>query len=1109
MVEPVTINIRFFARDIQLPQEQVQAVVSLLDEGFPVPFIARYRKDQTGNLDEDVLRFIDEELKATRTLCERKQAILKTIDSLGKLTPELDKKIREAKSAKRLEDLYLPFKPKRQTLASAARESGLEPLALEILEGKVSPEKLDERASEFINEDKKIKSVADAILGAGHIIAETMSEKIELIQQVREFVHRSGKLITAKIETKTEPKTVPAAPAKPKKEKKPRKRKEKTEPVVAAAETPEPVTETAPPVEEIPPVIETQPALEAPPVVETPSPEEAGVSAQLEDDDHSGAGGGDGETVTPEPEPTSEPEPGPVVPANDSESPGAQVPALDGVQAVTEQFQEWKAAQEEKGTPVVRSQKQLEKKKKADKRAEEKKKTDDFKQRQKEHFERQFSDYFEFSAGIRHLPPHRVLAINRGERAKVLRVKFENDENAMAAAFDKLCVPEEHLHADFLRGCLKDALHRLVVPAIEREYRTEMTEHAENQAIHVYARNLRNLLLQRPLYRKRVLALDPGYKHGCKTVALDEFGNVLGFETVYLSGGSVERRNKAVAKIAEMIEKCKITVIAIGNGTGCRDAEDAVAKMIAGRFADGDLSYIIVNEAGASVYSASPAAKEEFPNYDVLLRGAISIGRRLQDPLNELVKIDPASLGVGMYQHDLKGKHLKDTLTAVVESCVNHVGVDVNTATPAILRYVSGLNQLTAKRIYDYRVQNGPFRCREDLKKVSGIGEVAFMHAVGFLKIPGGSNPLDATWIHPESYGTATKVLEKIGFAVDDLRHPEKVKEITEKCKTLNAEELAKELGTGPLTIKDILENLARPGRDPRETLPVPIFKKGILKLEDLTTGMELTGTILNVVDFGAFVDIGLHDSGLIHISHMADRYIRDAHERVSVGDIVRVWVVEVDQKRKRISLTLIPPGTERPRPEPRRDERGERPPRPERDVSKQEPRPPRQDRPPRPQGQGQDRPPRPQGQGQGRLPRPDQGQHPPRPEGDRARRDDRGRDNRNRDRFDRERTPKTFVAAPKEKAVKPISEEMKKGKEPLRSFGDLAQLFGRVQVADPAEETKKKKEEERQQREAEQNETMSVAPAPPLPEPAPPLPEGENQPSPLPLGEGEGVFSA
>ncbi len=1102
MIEPVTINIRFFARDLQLPQEQVQAVVNLLDEGFPVPFIARYRKDHTGNLDEDNLRYIDEELKATRVLCERKQAILKTIDSLGKLTPELDKKIREAKSTKRLEDLYLPYKPKKQTLASAARESGIEPLALEILEGKVSPENLDQRASEFVNEDKKIKSIADALLGAGHIIAETMSEKIELIQQVREFVHRNGKLVTVKVETKAEDVGENAAP---KKKKKPRKKKEKTEtePSVAA-ETPKVDAVTIAADETVAMSVVEEPKQDAEISKDGEALKDAGVPAKLEED-HSGAGGGDDEAPEPEAAP-SEPgaapsEPGAVPPeaepvVSTSEStPEAQppTPGGDDVQTVTEQFNEWKAAREEQGIPVVRSQKQLEKKKKAEKRAaeqaDERKRIDDVKKRQLEHFERQFSDYFDFSTGIRNLPPHRVLAINRGEKAKVLRVRFENDEEAIAGGADELCVSKEHPHAAFLKGCLKDALHRLVVPAMEREARTELTEAAENQAIRVFAKNLRNLLLQPPLHRKRVLALDPGFKHGCKMVALDVFGNVLAVETVYLSG-SAERRSKAIGKIAELIEKFNITVIAIGNGTGCRETETAVSKMIAERFADKDLAYIVVNEAGASVYSASPLAKEEFPNYDVLLRGAISIGRRLQDPLNELVKIDPASLGVGMYQHDLKGKHLRDTLTEVVESCVNYVGVDVNTATPAILRYVAGLNQLTAKRIYDYRIQNGPFRSREDLKKVSGFGDVAFTHAAGFLKVLGGPNPLDETWIHPESYETATKVLEKLGFVVDDLRNSEKVKEITDKSKTANAEELSKELGVGLFTVKDILENFAKPGRDPREGLPAPIFKKGVLQLEDLTVGMELTGTILNVVDFGAFVDIGLHDSGLIHISHMADRFVRDAHERVSVGDIVRVWVVEVDPKRKRISLTMIPPGTERPKPEQRREEHRDRPPRQEREGTRQEPGSDQRRR--------ENRPPRPQGQGQGqRPPRQDQGQRPPRPEGERRdqgpRRDGQGRDGRgrdgrgrdNRDRFDRDRAPKTFVSVPKEKEVKPISEDMKKGKEPLRSFGDLAQLLGRVQIADPAEEKKKKKEEERKRREAERN--AQAPPTPSVEEPTPP----------------------
>ncbi len=1080
MIEPVTINVRFFARDIQLPQEQVQAVVNLLDEGFPVPFIARYRKDQTGNIDEDDLRFIDEELKAARALCERKQAILKTIDSLGKLTPDLDKKIREAKSAKRLEDLYLPFKPKKQTLASTARERGLEPLALEIFEGKVLPANLDQRASEFINEDKKVKSIADALLGAGHIIAEIMSEKIELIQQVRELVHRNGKIQTVRVETKTEESATAAEP----KKKKPRKKKEKTE-----TENPESLGAESAEVENTETTVVESPNAEVPtaetPVVEnaetTTAVEERGVPAPLEEDDHSGAGGGDdtptSETATSEstaPAETPIPEaPAPEVVNSDA--------TADDVQAVTEQFQQWKAAQEEKGIPVVRSQKQLQKKKQAEQRAESKKKIEDAKKRQQEHFERQFADYFDFSTGLRNLPPHRVLAINRGERAKVLRVKFENNIDDIAASVSDICVPKDHVNAEFLQGCLKDSLQRLVVPSMEREARTELTENAENQGIRVFAKNLRNLLLQPPLYRKRVLALDPGYKNGCKMIALDEFGNVLAFETVYLIG-SAERKAKAVAKIVELIEKYKLSVIAIGNGTACRETEQIVSDMIAKNFAEQDVSYIIVNEAGASVYSASPQAKEEFPNYDVLLRGAVSIGRRLQDPLNELVKIDPASLGVGMYQHDLKGKHLRDSLAEVVESCVNFVGVDLNTATPAILRYVSGLNQLTAKRIYDYRVQNGPFKNREELKKVPGFGDVAFMHAAGFLKIVDGNNPLDATWIHPESYEIATKILEKLGFAVDDLRNAEKAKEIAAKTQTANADELAKELDAGQFTVRDILANLARPGRDPREGLPAPIFKKGVLHIEDLSVGMELMGTILNVVDFGAFVDIGLHDSGLIHISHMADRYIRDAHERVSVGDIVRVWVVEVDPKRKRISLTMVPPGTERQKPERREDRRSDQPPRENREPQSDQRRREERPRGPRPQGQGQgeprrdsqrqDRPPRPQGQESG------QGQ---RSGGDRRdsgpRRDDRGRDRGRNDRDRFNRAPKSFVSAPKEKEVKPISDEMKKGKEPLRSFGDLAQLLGRVQVADPAEEKKRKKEEDRKRREEERKTQQDAEP--------------------------------
>ncbi|MDR0336759.1 MAG: helix-hairpin-helix domain-containing protein [Planctomycetaceae bacterium] len=615
-----------------------------------------------------------------------------------------------------------------------------------------------------------------------------------------------------------------------------------------------------------------------------------------------------------------------------------------------------------------------------------------------------------------------------------------------------------------------------------------MTEFAEKQAIRVFSRNLRHLLLQPPLYRKRVLALDPGYKHGCKMVPLDEFGNVLDFETVYLAG-SAERKEKAVQKIADMIQKYKISVIAIGNGSGSRETEELASGMIASRFADTDLAYVIVNESGASVYSASPIAKEEFPDYDPLLRGAVSIGRRLQDPLNELVKIDPASLGVGMYQHDLKNKHLKNTLTDVVESCVNFAGVDLNTATPAILRYVAGLNHMTAKRIHEYRLLHGPFRNRDEIKKVSGLGEVAFTHAAGFLKIHDGTNPLDATWIHPESYHLAAKILEKLGFSVDDLKNNEKVKEIAAKIATEKMGELASRLATelevGLFTVRDTLDDLSRPGRDPRESLPPPIFKKGILHVEDLTPGMELTGTVSNVVDFGAFVDIGLHDSGLVHISQMADQFIRDAHEKVSVGDIVRVWVVEADLKRKRVSLTMRPPGTEKqPSSEHHTETRRESYRNEYRERSDNQSSLSTEKKPFKQSSEHRDR----QHNSENRSAEKNRPQHETSKNHDGnqfSRKDVHRQDNRNnrdRDRHNRghhehgnrergnRNQPKSFVAAPKAKELKPISEKMRQGKEALRSFGDLAQFLGRIQVSDPTEEKKRKKEEEQIKKKESEN---------------------------------------
>ncbi len=546
-----------------------------------------------------------------------------------------------------------------------------------------------------------------------------------------------------------------------------------------------------------------------------------------------------------------------------------------------------------------------------------------------------------------------MLAINRGERAKFLRVKIEADQAALTAEAEAMLAPPEHPHVEFLKACARDALERLVFPSLEREIRREMTDAAEAHAVGVFAKNLRNLLLLHPVRGKRVLAVDPGFKSGCKLAALDEFGNLLDQAVIHLVGKE-ERKVEGRAKIVELIKNHSLQLIALGNGTACRETEELLTELLANEIKDDGVAYVMVNEAGASVYSTSPIGREELPQYDATLRSAISIGRRLLDPLSELVKIDPGSLGVGLYQHDVKAKHLRTSLDAVVESCVNYVGVDLNTASPALLRYVSGLNQLTARRVYDHRIANGPFKNREQLKEVPGFGEVAFVQAAGFLKIADGDNPLDATWIHPESYEVAQQVLGKLEFSAADLRQKETLAAMEQKIAELSShtEQLAADLHAGQLTLRDILVQLTRPGRDPREDLPPPIFKRGILKLDDLQPAMELMGSVLNVVDFGAFVDIGLHDSGLVHVSQLANRFVRDPHEVVSVGDIVKVWVMEVDKTRRRVSLTMIQPGT--PRHEPR-----QRPPRGDRRSEGQQPAAGQQPEGHAGEGQRRERPPR------------------------------------------------------------------------------------------------------------------------------------------------------
>ncbi|MBX3412535.1 MAG: helix-hairpin-helix domain-containing protein [Pirellulales bacterium] len=750
-----SIDLVSIAQALRLSLPQVQAVIALLEAGNTVPFITRYRKDQTGGLDEEQIRDVQERYTQLKLLAERKQTILRSIEGQGKLTPELATAIAEATSTKRLEDLYLPYKPKKQTLATAARERGLELLANEILAADAAAADLDRRAQDFIDPDKGMPTAADALLGAGHILAEQFSERAALRQKLREILHRTGQLVSTRVES-----------------------------------------EPAPP----------------------PSPEQP---------------------------------------------------------------------QDEKAKA---------------------------KQKEREKLEQLFRDYYDFRESLSRVPPHRVLAINRGERARVLRVRIESDNAALEQATDELLVPADHPHVDFLRGCGRDALTRLVLPSLEREIRREMTDRADQHAVEVFARNLRHLLLQPPVRGRRLLAVDPGFRSGCKLAALDEFGNLLDHGVVHIVG-KAERRAEARTKIAELVRTHHLSVVVIGNGTACRQTEEVIASMLSEELADLGTAYVIVNEAGASVYSTSRLGREEFPKYDATLRGTISIGRRLQDPLSELVKIDPGSIGVGLYQHDVKAKHLRESLEAVVESCVNYVGVDLNTASPALLQAVSGLNQLTARRLYDYRVEHGPFRNREQLKEVPGFGEATFTQAAGFLKITGGDNPLDATWIHPESYPAATRVLERLGESTATLADRAAVESLSSKASEVDATGLAQELGVGDLTLRDILAGLVRPGRDPREDLPPPIFKRGVLKLEDLTVGMELSGTVLNVVDFGAFVDIGLSDSGLVHISQLANKFVPNPHEVVAVGDIVKVWVLSVDKERRRVSLTMIPPGSERPKP--------------------------------------------------------------------------------------------------------------------------------------------------------------------------------------------------
>jgi uncharacterized protein len=1010
MSSTVTIDLRQVGRGLDIPLRQIQAAVELLDEGNTVPFITRYRKDQTGGLDEEQIRDIQGRLTKMRLLADRKQTILRSIESQGKLTEKLTKQILAATTTKRLEDLYLPFKPKKQTLATLARSRGLEVLAREILEASPACDDLDKRAADFVNTDRQIPTAADALLGAGHILAEQFSEQAELRQALREVMQRTGVLVSNRLAPEgkpaTEPEAKPAAEreAKPAAETRPEPSSDvETTPVSEATVTETPIAET--PVAETPaePSHEVEPAaVEAAPM-EAVSVEPVVLSSTVVDViavSETPAPSASEASATPAAEKTESE--GAAAPVAVDAAPSAEAPAAPASETPP---QPPKAAAQRK---LARQQAKAAAQKKRElkkKKIEEKKIT-------------AFRDYFDYREEIKKIPPHRILAINRGDRGRVLRVRLDCDMDAMLKVIDDMLVPPGHPHADYLRGCARDALTRLILPSLERDIRRELTDRAETHAVGVFAKNLRNLLLQPPVHNHRILAVDPGFKSGCKLAALDQFGNLLGHGIIFLVG-KPDRNEEAKKKMLELIQQHQLTVVVIGNGTACRHTEDFVAGLIENEWKDMGLAYVIVNEAGASVYSTSRTGREELPECDATLRGAISIGRRLQDPLSELVKIEPASIGVGLYQHDVKAKHLQSSLDEVVESSVNYVGVDVNTASPALLRYVSGMNQLTARRLYEFRREHGPFRTREQLREVPGLGEATFVQSAGFLKISAGDNPLDATWIHPESYPVANRVLEQLHGAVADLRDKETAAALAERIAQVDREALAKELGVGLLTLKDILAQLVRPGRDPREDLPAPVFKRGIIKLEDLSAGMELTGTVLNVVDFGCFVDIGMHDSGLVHVSRLADKFIRDPHDVVAVGDIVRVWVMEIDKERRRVSLTMVKPGSERPK-HPQHGGRPEHQ-RPAGDGSAP---------PPHREGQGrqQQRPPQRTGSGGGGRDTHSRGPH------------SQGRPQQRPPYQQQHRPPARPRPAPK--PLIPITDGMKAGKEPMRTFGDLLQFY-------------------------------------------------------------------
>ena len=1019
-----SVDLKLVARHVELAESQVAAAAQLLLGGNTIPFITRYRKDETGGLDEQKLQEIRQEMARLTALNERKSIILKSVENQGKLTPDLRQKIEQTTQARNLEDLYLPFKPKKQSRATAARQQGLEPLARDLRESRIPESEWPTRASEFVRVDRGLNSVDEVFEGVRHLLAERFSEHLKLRRALRKLFWESATLETRLIPLATEsegPGSEPVAPA-----------GSGGSPAVAGAE---PDSLTAEETVGADQANTTSTLTTADPEEATDAASRAGTdstTAVTESGDNlTLAESGTGPTADPDAQGAGDdvtPRQLPAGPATETGPATTPAPGGDTAESVTPT--EKPAA--EPSDPAAAPGQPTRKKKKKKKR---KSRPDPF------------AEYAGFSQAVQKIPPHRILAIGRGERSGRLKVRIVVDEEKSRELARSFLVPADHPGAEFLNQAAEDALQRLILPAVEREIRRDLVERAENHAVQVFARNLRSLILQPPVRGQRIMGIDPGYRSGCKVAVIDETGQPIG-HGVFSIVGNDERKTRNRQRLVELIDQHRPDLIAIGNGSGCHAVEQFISDLLRDEMAERKLRFTIINQAGTSSYSTSETAREELPEHDPLVRSAISIARRLQDPLSELVKVPPANIGVGLYQHDVRAKHLGDALNEEVGSCVNLVGVNVNTASVSLLRHVSGLGPLTARRIVEHRDSHGPFPSREALREVAGMGDVTWNQSAGFLRVDDGEQRLDRTRIHPESYATTLRFLEKIEATPDTLLAsqlpaaaapdhqpaPERGETETaplsgapeippltsaaelaqrraareaalQRIRRVDPVDMAQQLEIGLLTMREILRALRNPEQDPRERLPAPIFRSSVLKLEDLKPGERLRGQVVNVVDFGVFVNVGLGDSCLVHISRLSNRFIRDPHWHYSVGDILDVWVSAVDTDKKRATLTAIPPESERQQSQ---------------GGGKRDTRKPGSGGSRRP-GSG---PPR--GKGGGR----DRGAKPGGPGGRKA--------------------PGGRKRPAKPKPVTPITEEMVEGKKPMRSFSDLLQFHQRKSSDEP-----------------------------------------------------------